>query len=415
MNSSKTEPRFPLDAGFSLYKGLGKNIYILFAIRVINRFGDFVQLLLVLILTGKFGMDSQTTGLFITFVLICTSIGQLAGGEIADRFPRKRVLAFCQGMVSLCYLACSFAIGSSHSQLVPALILVCSPFRGATSPVSNTMVADFTSDADRGRAFSLLYLGTNIGVALGPMAAAFLYARSLPLLFGGSALLIGISTLMLSLQIPLVKVEFFQSGKQEVKTHFLKELLRQPAIVWYLVFFVLYCFAYEQNTFALPLQFSSFFGVNAGATRFGYLMTLNALTVLALTPVITKLTDHRHQLQNMRLAMWFYVVGFGMYAVSSNFIVFLVATFIWTIGEILVATNGNVFLNAYAPARYRARFNAVSITAGGLGHALGPSLGALLLGSGNYSLLWGVMSGICLFLVFCYFQMHRRFGAKKNG
>jgi MFS family permease len=273
------------------------------------------------------------------------------------------------------------------------------------------MVADFTSDLDRGRAFSLLYLGTNIGVALGPMAAAFLYSRSLPLLFGGSALLIAVSTLLLVFQIPLVTTESFQTEKQVVKTHFLRELCKQPAIVWYLVFFVLYCFAYEQNTFALPLQFSSLFGVNAGATRFGYLMTVNAVTVLVSTPLITRLTNHRHQLKNMQLAMWFYVVGFGMYAVCTGYLFFLFATFVWTIGEILVATNGNVFLNAYAPVRYRARFNAVSITAGGLGHALGPSLGALILGSGNYFLLWSVMSAICFLLVLCYFQMYRSFGA----
>jgi MFS family permease len=413
MSNSDIKPRFPWIAGFSLYQGLEKNVYILFAIRVINRFGDFVQLLLVLILTGKFGMDSQKTGFYITSILICTSLGQLAGGSVADRFPRKRVLAFCQGMVSLCYLACAFAVGSSFVQLVPALILVCSPFRGATAPVSNTMVADFTSEEDRGRAFSLLYLGTNIGVALGPMAAAFLYARSLPLLFGGSALLIAFSTLMLLFHIPLVRTESFRGDANKTESHFLRELIRIPAIVWYLVLFVLYCFAYEQNTFALPLQFSSFFGVNAGATRFGYLMTVNAVTVLVVTPLITKLTNSRHQLKNMQLAMWFYVFGFALYAVCTEFWLFLVATFIWTIGEILVATNGNVFLNAYAPVRYRARFNAVSITAGGLGHALGPSLGAFILGDGNYFLLWSVMSAICFVLVLLYFQMYRRFGTEK--
>ncbi|WP_320129012.1 MFS transporter [uncultured Sphaerochaeta sp.] len=411
MSSSVTKPRFPRNAGFALYKGLGKNIYILFAVRVINRFGDFVQLLLVLILTGKLGMSNQMTGFYITLVLICTSFGQLAGGSVADRLPRKRVLAFCQGMVSLCYLVCALLIEGSHSNLVPPLILVCSPFRGATAPVSNTMVADFSSDSDRGRAFSLLYLGTNIGVAIGPLAAAFLYAHSLPLLFGGSALLIALSTIMLLCFIPLIGLETLQREEIGKKTHFFRELSKTPAVVWYLACLVLYCFTYGQTTFALPLQFSSLFGINKGAVNYGYLMTVNAVTVLVMTPLLTQLTIKRHQLKNIRLAMCFYTIGFGMYAFCTGYPFFLIATFVWTLGEILVATNGNVFLNAYAPVRYRARFNAVSIAAGGLGNALAPSLGALLLGKGNYFLLWSVMSAICFFLVFCYFKMYRRFGA----
>ena len=407
MNTKNLMPRLFAKTGFSLYSGLNSSIYLLFAVRVINRFGDFVQLLLVLILTGKLGMDSHEAGFFISLTLVATMVGQLTAGVVADKLARKQVLVFCQMMVSLCYLVCAFLIGSQHTSLVPLVILVGSPFRGATAPVTNAMVADFSDDKDRSRAFSLLYLGTNIGVAVGPVAAAFLYGYSITGLFGGSSLLLLFSTLLLLAKLPLVKVDVYSNASEKIPGGFLLSLLRNKVLMLFLLFFALYQLTYQQNTFALPLQFSHLFGDDLGAKRFGLLMTVNALTVLVTTPFITKKTASWGQLKNMSLAMVFYVVGYGAYAFCLHLPVFLVATFIWTLGEILMATNANVFLNAYAPPRYRTRFNALSHIAGGSGSALAPTLGGLLLLTRSFSFLWVLMALICLVLAVMYLALDR--------
>ena len=61
----------PSVTGLSLYRGLEKNIYILFIIRIINRFGDFVQLLLVLILTGNLNLTPAQAGFFVSCSVDC--------------------------------------------------------------------------------------------------------------------------------------------------------------------------------------------------------------------------------------------------------------------------------------------------------------------------------------------------------
>ncbi|MFA7128531.1 MAG: MFS transporter, partial [Sphaerochaeta sp.] len=220
MNSGESKPRFLSNAGFSLYAGLDKSIYTLFAVRIINRFGDFVQMLLVLILTVKLGMSDHEAGIFITFTIIATMVGQLTAGVVADKLARKYVLVFCQLMICVSYLLCAVFIESAFFSLVPLLILLGSPFRGATHPITSSMVADFSSESDRGRSFSLLYLGTNIGVALGPMAAAFLYARSLPLLFAGSSGLLLISTIVLWIKVPLLRSDVFISASPKSEKGF---------------------------------------------------------------------------------------------------------------------------------------------------------------------------------------------------
>ena len=88
------QPR-PLLTGFSVYKGLGSSIYALFAIRVINRFGDFVQLLLVLILTVRLGLSPKDAGIFVSASIIATMVGQMSIGMAADKWGKKQLLVLC--------------------------------------------------------------------------------------------------------------------------------------------------------------------------------------------------------------------------------------------------------------------------------------------------------------------------------
>lgn len=393
ITSFKASRRDP--AGGS-YHGLDRNIHILFVARIINRFGDFVQMLLVLILTLRMGLDEATAGLIVTSTVLASGLGQLFGGMAADRIPRKRVMVYCQLAVAACYLACGYF--TDQGQLaIPLLILISSPFRGATWPVSNALVADFShGEAERARAFSLLYLGSNIGIAVGPLVAAFLFARNLPLLFWSSAFTMVFSAGIIWFSIPDIPSNPAKSNESipeelPVGASVFKIFFRQPLLLWYLAGFILYNFIYVQHGFALPLQMGVLFGEVDGIRGYGFLMTLNAVTVLVMTVLLTRLTIHRSRILNMSLAAWFYVIGFGLYAFAEASWIFYLATFIWTNGEILMATNGNVFANQHAPASHRGRFNGVVSLLTGIGSTVGPYAGGLILLLASYRVLWLVM------------------------
>lgn len=399
MNDCK-QPR-PLVAGFSLYKGLGTSIYALFAIRIINRFGDFVQLLLVLILTGKLGLSPKDAGLFVSASVIATMVGQLAIAAAADRWGRKPLLILCQVMVSFSYLLCALStVLSPH--FIPYLILLASPFRGGTAPLTNTMVADFSAEGRLSHSFSLLYLGTNIGVALGPMAASLLYARSLLLLFLFSAVLLMLSTLLLVFTVPNKRMHA-PIGNETVQAK-----AGIPPILWlFFSFSALYSLTYAQNSFTLPLQFTSLYGDLLGANRYAVLMMVNAVVVLVCTTLLTAWTHRLGQLVSMALALFLYVAGYLVYAYCSLFSLFLAATCIWTLGEILMATNSNVFLNAYVDPRLRSRSNAYLHVFSSLGHSVSPTLGGMVLLAFGYRQLWLLTSGLCFLLGCSYIALNK--------
>ena len=388
------------------YRSLDRSIHILFIARIINRFGDFVQMLLVLILTISIGMEEHLAGLFTTMTVLATLVGQLIGGFAADRYPRKYVMVICQLIVAILYIFSGVFIEASP-MLVAYIILLSSPFRGATWPVSHALIADYSEgEMERARAFSLLYLGSNIGVAVGPLVAAFLFARNLTLLFVISSLTLIISASLLGLLLPK-HPRSKENGMGISESPFSGSLWRlffsNRMLVLYVLAFTLYNLIYVQHSFALPLQMHELFGTQIGTQGYGWLMTVNAVTVLLMTALVTRLTLRVSRSMNMALGALFYVIGFGLYAVCTSLVAFLGATFIWTIGEILLATNGNGFVNQHAPSSHRGRFNSLVSVTVGIGSMLGPYVGGLVLSVAGFSVLWigsvGVASVICALFV----------------
>ncbi len=172
--------------------------------------------------------------------------------------------------------------------------------------------------------------------------------------------------------------------------------------------FALYGLAYAQNTFTLPLQFASLYGEVLGSSHYALLMTINAVTVLVATAFLTTWTHRLGQLFSMALAWCSMSLGMGCMPDVLLFLFFLVATCIWTFGEILMATNANVFVNAYAPPALRSRCNSSLTIASSLGHSIAPTAGGgLMLAVSGYAQLWSISAGLCFLLGCGYIALNK--------
>ncbi len=377
------------------YSGLNRSIYILFAARVVNRIGDFVQLFLVLYLTQTIGFSESEAGRFIMMAGMMHGLGVLLGGHMADRFSRKHVLVFCQAVFALCYLACGFC---TTSMAVPWLIFFSSAFRGATWPVTNAMVVDLTEGEERKKAFSLLYLGTNIGVSIGPIIAGFLFNSYLSWLFWGDALTTMLAAAAVMLYVKDTKptteeIEAFSRGRTDGERaeegRALMILFRRPVLVAYLVLAILSSFVYAQHSFSLPLQMNDLFGEN-GARFYGYIMTVNAVTVLLSTAFLTHITYRNRPIANLTIASFLYAAGFGSILYVSRMPMFLAVTFVWTVGEILMVTNSNVFVARHTPITHRGRFNSIISFVYGIGYMVCPWVSGMIVESHGLRYIWPV-------------------------
>src|SRR3989339_392831 len=174
----------------ALYKGLPRSVYVLFFATIMNGVGIFVYPFLVLLLTQHLGYSDAWAGAFMSVAALAYLPGSFIGGKLADKIGRKRVMVIGQLLASSMFVVCGF-LGTSV--WVPFFIILNLLFDGATDPARSALMTDITTPENRQVSFSLNYLGHNMGFALGPVIAGFLFYAAPGWLFFGNAIAATIS------------------------------------------------------------------------------------------------------------------------------------------------------------------------------------------------------------------------------
>ncbi len=414
---------------FTTYRGLPKEIYILFFVQVINRFGDFVMPFLVLYLTTKLGYSVATAGVFAMVGGLMVMPGSMLGGKFADWVGRNKTYVFAQTTAALSLLLCVWV---KTPELIIGLLLSSMFFNGAVRPCINAMVADILPPERRQLGYSLLYLGINIGVALGPMLAGFLFHNYLNWLFVGDAVT---SFVVVTLVVFNIKesrpdhlepdqslsdqsepgrtreTELPETANQAIQEtnkqttyqaqatieatesgNLLQVLLRRKYLLVFFGLNVLLSFVYTQFHFSVPLMMNHIFGQAAGPSRYGLLISVNAVTVIFGTVPLIAMMKRFKPLTSIALAGILYAIGFGLYGFTAVLPLLMGSTIIWTLGEILAVTNYGTYLANRSPANFRARISSLSSIGWALGSASGTFLVGLFIEYRSITALWPLVS-----------------------
>lgn len=361
---------------FHDYRGLPRSIYFIFISRIINSVGAFVGPLITLLLTDKIGLSTAQAGVFVTVSTATFVPASMLGGYLSDRFNRKNTLCLLTLFQALSYMTCGFL---QMSMTIPYLLLAASFFSSAAQPASSAMAADLSVKSNRQGAFSLLYLGTNIGFAVGPLIAGFLYKSYLPLLFIGDAVTTIVSVIVIFFNVPETKPVYDLEEEVDLEDYeraeegsSLQALLRRPQLLIFGIISMFLSFSYSQVHFSLPLYANALFGANDGARVFGMLMSTNGIVVVLMTIFIIGNTKRFDAAKNVAMSAVFWAVGLGMLYYVSSLGMMILSTVLWTIGEILNVTNVGVYIANNSPKSHRARFNSLYWIISGTGQAMGP-------------------------------------------
>jgi MFS family permease len=378
---------------FKTFAGLDRSIYFLFIAQVVNSIGHFVHPFLTLFLTQKLGMDPGEAGFYVFLSALAWVPSSLAGGKIADSFGRKKALVLFHTLPALALVPCAF-LGASR--LVAWLLIAASFLHGLAEPVNDAMLTDLTTSAQRKAAFSLLYLGHNLGVAVGPLFAGFLFNRYLTWFFLGDA-----ATTLAAVVLIALFVRESAPTREQVEASFSADtgperaekgslvavLLRRPYLLAFMFIHILLSLVYAQSGFSLPLQLSALFG-ERGAKTFGLLISANGLAVITLTTVVLHLTRRLAPALTVALAGLFFAAGFGLIGLVRTVPWLLLSTLIWTVGEILEATSAGAYVSNHAPLTHRGRVNAIAPIIMFSGHAIGPPLAGRLIERFSLKVIW---------------------------
>jgi MFS family permease len=383
---------------FETYKGLPKSIYVIFFAQIINRFGDFVLPFLTLFLVKKLGLSYESAGFAAMLATLSTIPGSFAGGKIADHFGRKKTYIVFQTAAGVSLFLCIFF---SSPNVIIALVCISAFLNGGIRQIISAIITDVLPAEKRQQGFSLSYLGINIGVSLGPLISGFLFNHYIPLIFIGDAVTSFIAVAMVAANIEetLPKHMDNQNIREEEKSetgNVFTVLLKRKKLLVFLIINTFLSVASSQHSFSLPLMLDKVFGAD-GARNYGFVMSSNAITVVVMTIFVTRVTKRWNPLSSISLSGLLYAVGLGMIAFIHSMPLYILSTYIWTIGEILIVTNFGVYIANNTPQNFRARFNAVTSLSWAIGSVIGTSVMGVYMSSFGVKAVWPLVS--CLGII----------------
>jgi len=399
-----------LPRALEMYRGLPSSIYVLFLSRIVNTMGAFVRPFLTIFLTTNLGIGESLTGLIVTLAIVVYVPGSVVGGFLADRIGRKNVFIYFFAAAAMCFIPCAFL---GDSMLIPALLILSSFFNAAAEPANSSMVADLTNPSNRKAAFSLLYLGINIGFSVGPLIAGFLYNSFIELIFLGDAMTTFIAIFLVYRYVQESKpdISCVDLGGREFERpetgSVFKVIRARPFLIMAAFVTMMLSFVMSQMGFSLPLYTNEVFGTARGPSLFGGLMSVNGIIVVVMTVFLISLTKALKPIQNMSISGILYAIGYGMLYFVRSYELFIVSTIIWTMGEILMATNWGVYIANHTPMSHRGRFNAVLNTLSHSGHAISPLMIGLFIEKYTIYNLWPFLFAIAILCSALYFILNK--------
>ncbi|MFI1569135.1 MFS transporter [Streptomyces sp. NPDC020490] len=301
--------------------------------------------------------------------------GNPLGGVLADRFGARHVIV--AGLVLTA--AATAALGTVQS--LPAVVAIIALLGGGLSialPAQDSLLGHLIPPEQRSTAFSLRYLGLNLGLGAGGLLAALAVNTDNPSSFTLAYVADGATFLLAALAVTVPALR--KTAPTRAARIPLRETLPRSRPLW------LVCALGALFTLVGFGQFKiAAYGVTGASARLlGLAYLANTLTVVAAQLPILRLTRNwaRHRILAVVGVLW---AGAWLLVWSADTLwsgCLVIAAGVIALGECLMATSLPPIVNDLAPDHERGRYNASFLMACTLGNLAVPALAGTLLGGG---------------------------------
>lgn len=386
----------------SQYRGLKREIYVLFVGKLVTAMGSFVWPMLTFFLTTKLGLSDGTSTLLIATASVLSFPAALLGGKLADRFSRRSIIILFDCItVSLYLLAAVLPLTLGTA----VILFLAGLFQTIESPAYDALNADYSTTKQREKAYSLSYLGFNLGFIVGASLSGILFEHHLRLAFCINGLSIFVSTILIFFFVHTENAisetdgDLLESYSEyelplDEKVPVLTVLRQRPVLIGMLL---IGCFASMPSILVgilLPLQLKDVLG-ESGATIYGYLNSLNGFVVISCTPILTVLLKKLTEIPKSILGLLLFVAGICFFSGGVVVTLLFVGMFVFTLGEVITVLGHNPYNSRRVPASHRGRIGGISSVAHSIFSSLTQYLISiiLILSNSNYRLIWMVFIG----------------------
>jgi len=374
------------------FKGFSREVWILALITFINRAGTMVLPFLSKYLKEDLHFSYSQVG----WIMVCFGLGSMLGswlgGKLSDKIGFYKIMVFSlftSGLMffGLQYITTFYALCFA----VFAIMAVADMFR----PAMFVSLGTYAKPENRARAFTLVRLAINLGLAAGPaLGGLIIMGIGYNGLFwvDGSSCIIAITIFAL-----LVKEKKATSLNKEFSDNRAVQSVFKDRIFWVFLFvsFVSALLFFQIFT-TLPIYHSEKYGLSEFQT--GLLITMNGLLIFFFEmPIVSSFESKRTPKIKLILA--------GCLMMTFSFYILLWDTFagilifsmiLMTFGEIFIFPFSNSFALSRAPKGHEGRYMALFTMSFSLAHVGSSKTGMDLIGYFGYQTNWIVMGSFGL-------------------
>ena len=376
-----------IDRLSSIYREYPRAFWIYNIVVFIDRFGGFMLYpFFALYLTKKFDIGMSTVG--VLFAVFATSgfVGSALGGALTDRMGRKRVFIFSLVLSALSALGMGFA---PTLEIFIGISVIVGTLSSIGGPAHEAVVADLLPANKRAEGYGIIRVVFNMAVIIAPAVAGLLIARSYLLLFIIDSVISLIAAAVVIFALPETKPQAHPDAKPESMSQTFGgygKVFRDVPFVAFVCVSVMMTLVYMNVNTTLGVFLRDNHGIPE--IGYGYLLSMNAVMVVALQFWIARKLEKYKPMLMMALGSAFYAVGFAMYGFTSTYLLFAAAMVVITVGEMIISPIQQSLVASFAPEDMRGRYMAISGLSWGIAFAAGPYLAGWVMDNLDPNLLW---------------------------
>ncbi|MCX5388050.1 MFS transporter [Streptomyces sp. NBC_00083] len=350
---------------------------VLFAASFVNRAGMFVfPLLAVYLVRGK-GLGPAEAGLLISVGSTGLLVGSLLSGPVCDRRGRRAALLAALLLNAAGYLGLALLDGAPWAYA--ALLFLALVGTGMFGPASNTLVADLATPEQRPFAYTVGYVGNNLGMGVGPLLGGVAAGYSYRVMFAGDILA---GLLCAALIVWRVPRDRRTKGPKSVARYGRWPVTGHPHVLLLILVSFFYVVPLIGLEYALPLAVTTVLHGSAGLV--GVVYTINSVVVVGLgLPLERRLRGHGTKTLLLAAGL-LWTLGLAVIVLGFSLPALLLSTGVWTLGEIIVSVVVPTYVADHVDERRVGTYMALNGFVLGLARLVVPvGLGALWAAQGH--------------------------------
>lgn len=301
---------------------------------------------LTLYLASSGGLSSVQIGFVLGSGWFLGIFGGFIGSYLSDKLGRKLVTIITLVLWSIVFFTFYLTL---NLYIIILLNMLNGLFRSLYEPLSQAILSDNLPNEKKLKFYKYRYTAANIGAAIGPLIGAFLSTKNMSISFLIASIALLIYAFLFATILPTQDKTLAVNTLSLPQTlHLLK---KDTSLVFLIIAGSLVAIGVSQLDI-LPLLLTS----SDGKTVFATLLSVNAISVIVLQPVINFFIKEKSEMKIMLNGILLFTIGIIGFGSSQNLLALIAFMIIFTMGEIMILPLGSMLVDKIAPAHLKGAY-----------------------------------------------------------